>query len=112
MLTPPIPSAEDQLRFLTNVQRVFAEGDFTATYKFALLIALADLAVELGADDGQGLMLSTRQIGERFTQMYWRQALPYGKGLPDSSPSVLVQNNGVQAAVISAIATFRATQGV
>jgi len=112
MLTPPIPSAEDQLRFLTNIQRVFAEGDFTATYKFALLIALADLAVELGADDGRELVLSTRQIGERFIQMYWRQALPYGKGLADLSPGVLVQNNGVQAAVISAIATFRATQGV
>lgn len=112
MLQAPSPSAEDQLRFLSNLQRVFAEGDFTATYKFALLIALADLAVELGADDGRELVLSTRQIGERFIQMYWRQALPYGKGLPDSSPGVLVQNNGVQAAVISAIATFRATQGV
>jgi 5-methylcytosine-specific restriction endonuclease McrA len=112
MPQPPSPSAEDQLRFLSNIQRMFAEGDFTATYKFALLIALADLAVELGADDGRELLLSTRQIGERFIQMYWRQALPYGKGLPDSSPGVLVQNNGAQAAVISAIASFRATQGV
>lgn len=112
MLQLPIPSAEEQLRFLSNIQRVFAEGDFTATYKFALLIALADLAVELGADDGQELMLSTRRIGERFIQMYWRQALPYGKGLPGSSPGVLVQNNGVQAAVISAIAAFRAAEGV
>ena len=108
----PIPSAEDQLRFLSNIQRVFAEGDFTATYKFALLIALADLAVELGADDDRKLVLSTCQIGERFIQMYWRHALPYGKGLPDSSPGVLVQNNGAQAAVISAIGAFRATQSV
>jgi 5-methylcytosine-specific restriction endonuclease McrA len=108
----PIPSAEEQLRFLSNIQRVFAEGDFTATYKYALLIAFADLAVELGADNGRELILSTRQIGERFIQMYWRQALPYGKGLPDSSPGVLVQNKGAQAAVISAIAAFRGTQGV
>ena len=43
------PSAEQQLAFLTKLQRLFAEGDFTATYKFALLIALSDLAVELGA---------------------------------------------------------------
>jgi 5-methylcytosine-specific restriction endonuclease McrA len=119
MLQPPSPSAEDQLRFLSNIQRVFAEGDFTATYKFALLIAFfalliafSDLAVELGADDGRELVLSTRQIGERFIQMYWRHALPYGKGLPDSSPGVLMQNNGVQAAVISAIAAFRVAQGV
>ena len=49
------PSADQQLAFLTKLQRLFAEGDFTATYKFALLIALSDLAVELGADDGAEL---------------------------------------------------------
>ena len=42
------PSPEAQLAFLTKVQRLFAEGDFTATYKFALLIALAAVAVERG----------------------------------------------------------------
>ena len=46
------PSPEAQLQFLSKLQRLFAEGDFTATYKFALLMALADLAIELGADDG------------------------------------------------------------
>ena len=29
-----------------KLRRLFAEGDFTATHKFALIIALADLAVE------------------------------------------------------------------
>ena len=47
-LAVPPPSAEAQLAFLAKLQRLFSEGDFTATYKFALLIALADLAVELG----------------------------------------------------------------
>jgi 5-methylcytosine-specific restriction endonuclease McrA len=108
----PIPSAEDQLGFLSTLQRLFAEGDFTATYKFALLIALADLAVELGADDGGELLLSTRQIGERFILMYWRQALPYGSGRASTSPGVLLQNNGAQAAVISALAQFRSKCGV
>ena len=46
------PSPETQLAFLSKLQRLFAEGDFTSTYKFALLISLADLAVELGRDDG------------------------------------------------------------
>jgi len=44
------PSPEVQLVFLSKLQRLFAEGDFTATYKFALLIALPELAVELGQD--------------------------------------------------------------
>ena len=42
----PIPSEATQLGFLADVQRVLEEGRFTATYKFALLIALTDLAVE------------------------------------------------------------------
>ena len=68
-MTPriPPPSAEQQLVFLAKIQRLFAEGDFTATYKFALLIALADLAVEMGADDGAELNLSVRQIAERLS---------------------------------------------
>lgn len=57
------PSPEAQLQFLSKLQRVFSEGDFTATYKFALLISLADLAVEFGADDNNALILATRQIG-------------------------------------------------
>lgn len=107
-----LPSAEGQLLFLSKLQRLFSESDFTATYKFALLIALADLAVELGADDGGALVLSTRQIGERFIQIYWRQALPYGTGRANATPGILIQNNGTQAAVISAIAAFRVKHGV
>lgn len=105
----PPPSPEAQLQFLTKLQRVFAEGDFTATYKFALLIALADLAIECGADDGRELLLTTRQIGERFIALYWKHGLPYSAGFPGSAPGVLVQNKGAQAAVVTAISTFRAS---
>ena len=106
-----LPSAEEQLVFLGKLQRIFTESDFTATYKFALLIALADLAVELGADNGEELVVSIRQIAERFIQMYWRHALPFGTGRPNTFSGVLTQNNGVQAAVVSAIATFRTRHG-
>ena len=107
----PAPSAEMQLAFLSKLQRLFAEGDFTATYKFALLVALSDLAVERGADDGRELLLSIRQIADRFVQLYWRHALPYGTGRPDTDVGVLVQNLGVQAAVLTSIAAFRASSG-
>lgn len=107
----PAPLAEVQLAFLSKLQRLFAEGDFTATYKFALLIALSDLAVELGTDDGAELPLSIQQIADRFVQLYWRHALPYGTGRPDTQVGVLVQNLGVQAAVLSSIAAFRASCG-
>ncbi|NMF98954.2 HNH endonuclease [Aromatoleum toluolicum] len=108
----PPPSPEAQLLFLTKLQRLFAEGDFTATYKFALLITLADLSVELGADDGSELVLTNRQIGEHFIGLYWQHCLPYSSGHATSAPGVLVQNNGAQAAVVSAVSTFRANTAV
>ena len=42
------------IQFLINVQRLLDEGLFVATYKFALLLSLADLAIELGDDSGAG----------------------------------------------------------
>ena len=92
---------EFQLDFLSKLQRLFAEGDFTATYKFALLIALADLSVELGRDDNESLQLPYRSIGLKFIQLYWQQAAPF------TGEDVLIQNLGTQAAVVSAIATYR-----
>lgn len=103
------PSAEFQLGFLSKLQRVFSEGDFTATYKFALLVALAELAVEKGEDNSSTLAVTIRQIAERFIQLYWQQATPYGTGAPGSAPGVLVQNVGVQAAVLTAICEFRSS---
>jgi hypothetical protein len=47
-MTYPTPSAEHQLWFLNNVQRLLSDGRFVASYKFALLKALADLAVTHG----------------------------------------------------------------
>lgn len=112
MAAVPPPTAEAQLVFLTKLQRLFAEGAFTATYKFALLVALSELAVELGSDDGRELSLTTRRIGERFIHLYWQQTSPYGTGRVDASPGILVQNIGAQAAVVAAIAAFRSQVSV
>ena len=101
------PSPEAQLVFLSKLQRLFAEGDFTATYKFALLIALADLAVELGDDSGAALELGHRGIAAKFIELYWQQSAPYSTGRSGTSHSVLVQNSGTQAAIITAVAEFR-----
>lgn len=106
-MTRSPPSHEEQIKFLTKLQRIFTEGDFTATYKFALLITLAELAVEFGSDDGNELVLENRQIGLRFIALYWKQSLPYSAGRAECTPGVLVQNIGAQAAVISEITRFR-----
>ncbi len=51
-MTWTIPTPEEQVKFLRNIQRLLAEGLFVASYKFALLHALADLAVLKGDDTG------------------------------------------------------------
>jgi 5-methylcytosine-specific restriction endonuclease McrA len=107
----PVPDAASQLGFLAKLQRLFAEGEFTATYKFALLIALADLAVETGRDDGEPLRLFTRRIAMEFVRLYWQQSVPYAQGGHGRDLDVLVQNAGKQAAVISAIVAFRKSTG-
>lgn len=100
------PSAEDQLDFLAKIQRLFNESDFSSTYKYALLISLADLAIELGKDDNSKLELTNRQIAERFIELYWQQSSPYKTSKANDS-GVLYQNHGTQAAIIKAIQTFR-----
>lgn len=91
---------------------MFAEGDFTATYKYALLIALADLAVELGQDDGEPVRLSHRAIAAKFIELYWQQSMPYSNGESSAPARVLLQNGGAQAAIISAVVEFRAMNPV
>jgi hypothetical protein len=108
----PVPSAEAQLAFLTKVQRLFAEGEFTATYKYALLAALADIAVELGQDDGAELRLRLGEVAERFIVLYWRQTMPYAAPGRAVEPGVLVQNLGAQAAVVKAIEAFQRGTGL
>lgn len=93
------PSAQEQIQFLLNIQRLLNEGNFVATYKYALLLSLADLSVEHGEGGGNALMISTAAIAEKFIQYYWRQSLPFA-GLGGERAGVLWQNTGPQAAVV------------
>lgn len=74
------PSDQRQIEILLKVQRLLEEGSFTSTYKFALVQALVELAVETGNDDDQELVVSSRAIAERFIASYWPQVRPYVRG--------------------------------
>lgn len=89
-----VPTPEEQVQFLTNMQRLLSEGSFVATYKYALVLTLADLALERGDDSGNSLTISTRDIAEKFVQYYWKQCRPYEGRI------VLRQNTGQPAEVI------------
>ena len=101
-MTWAIPTPEEQVQFLRNVQRLLAEGSFVASYKYALLHALADLAVLKGEDTGAPLDLSTKDIAAKFVELYWRQCRPFQVG-GATAGLVLRQNAGRQASVISQI---------
>jgi HNH endonuclease len=94
------PTPEFQLQFLDYLQRIFAEGEFTATYKFALLIALADLAVEKGDDSVKELELTSRDIARKFIGYYDRQTRPYPY---TDKPRILHQNTGRQARIVTIV---------
>jgi 5-methylcytosine-specific restriction endonuclease McrA len=102
------PTSDDQIRFLVNLQRLLEEGLFVASYKFALLLSLADLAIERGDDSGAPLPLTVEQIAEKFIRYYWRQAVPY---TTPQAGRVLQQNTGKQAAVLSKLADARRRYG-
>jgi hypothetical protein len=87
---------QQQLEFLSNIQRLLGEGQFTATYKYALLLSIADICVEEGEDDGAPFVIQTGKIAEKFIAYYWPQVRPY-EGV------VLRQNTGNAPAIISAL---------
>ncbi len=107
MTTWPLPTPEHQLEFLQRIQSLFEDGDFSATYKFALLMSLAELAVERGTDDGRPLDLDLIQVGEKFAELYWPQTVPYSSGTTGASIDILAQNKGAQAAVINELLKLR-----
>jgi hypothetical protein len=108
MIRLPAPTAAEQVMFLGHLERLLSEGQFVATYKYALLVAIADLAVQLGCDDGSELDLPVHQIAEQFIELYWRHGAPYGRGVGDGAYNILKQNTGQQASMLVIIEQLRA----
>ena len=101
------PSPEDQIRFIANIERILSEGSFVATYKYALLVALVELAIERGDDSNRQLALPIHDIADKFAELYWRQAAPYEADGGSGPGLVLHQNQGKQASAISRLARLR-----
>ncbi|BBL21472.1 hypothetical protein F939_02631 [Acinetobacter radioresistens DSM 6976 = NBRC 102413 = CIP 103788] len=99
------PTAQEQLKFLKNIQLILQSGSFSSTYKFALLISLSRLAIEKGENSGEQLVLEYSDIAETFIELYWKQAVPYT--FNDEGQLILNQNNGKQAAIVNQIIELR-----
>src|SRR4051812_28060753 len=106
-MTPP--TADEQVAFLANLQRLLAEGSFVASYKYALLLALADLSVEIGDDTGGPLPVPITALAEKIVHYYWRQALPYP--VTEGAGTILLQNKGRQAKIVRLVENARVHAG-
>lgn len=98
-------SAEAQLGFLANLQRILAEGSFVATYKYALIRILADISIERAPDADGTLPIRLDELAERFIEMYWRQAAPF------KLRRTLMQNTGKQALMLTRLVALRERAG-
>jgi hypothetical protein len=103
---PAGPSAEAQLRFLQQIGRILDEGRFTTTYKFALLIALTNLAIRRGSDDGSPLTVDLDELALEFINIHWGMARPF----PGADGKILrfSTNSKKQAAVMASLSQHAA----
>ena len=60
--------------FAERLLTVLADGAFTSTYKYAVLLGLVDLCVEYSTRAGGApTSVTTRQLAERILELYWPQ---------------------------------------
>jgi hypothetical protein len=72
------PTEQDAIGLAERVLGILNEGGFSATYKFALFVAILDLCIENTARGGAPpTTLTTRQLAEKVVELYWNHASPY-----------------------------------
>jgi hypothetical protein len=95
------------IAFAEKVLELLDEGRYTATYKYAVLLALIDLCLErTQASGAPPEVVTTRELAEKIVEIYWPHTAPFGQHV--SQASVLHQTTVGQAEIVSAIAGFRA----
>jgi len=91
------------LRLAERLIQLLDEGSFAATYKYAVIVGLLDLSLELTSATGVPPdTITTRQLAEKVIELYWPHCAPYGEHILRQSSS------GTQAEVVKRIQAFRA----
>lgn len=91
--------------FAEKVLELLDEGRYTATYKYAVLLALIDVSLETTAQSGSPPdVVTTRQLAEKVVELYWPHTAPFSGRIP---LSMLRQSTTGQAEIVSAIGSFR-----
>lgn len=94
--------ADTTIRFIERFLGLLDQGRYVATYKYAVLLGLIDLALERTLHDGSPpTTVTTRQLADKIIDLYWRQcSLFEGK-------AILMQSTGKQAKILRLIVEFR-----
>lgn len=102
-----IGAMQQQLDFIAYIQRMLVEGEFTATYKYALLHAIADICVEHQNEDQSAPMeIKIDTLVDKFIQLYWNHSMPYAASndiVTNTEDMLLKQNSPSQAKFITEI---------
>lgn len=92
-MASPSESSRTAIQLAERLIQLLGRGGFTATYKYAVLVALMDLCLELTSATGlPPEMITTRQLAEKVIELYWLHCAPY-----DSAHGVLRQSTGGDA---------------
>ena len=92
----------DALTFAEKLLTLLDEGAFTTSYKFAVLLGLLDLSVELTDESEHTLTaITTLHLAEKVLEIYWRQTLPF------QADKILLAGRSGQAEIVSSILKFQ-----
>lgn len=95
--------SDTAIGFATRLLELVHRGGATSSYKYALLTALIELAIEAR---GRGVvgsaLVTTRELAERMLALYWQHALPWGER------GVLDQMGGGRRSLVDRIVELRA----
>jgi hypothetical protein len=99
------PDPRGAIGFAEKILELLDEGRYTATYKYAVLLALIDLCLEgTQASGAPAQMVTTRQLADKVVELYWPHTIPFAGHTPGV---VLRQNTTGQAEIVSLIRRFR-----
>lgn len=96
------------IAFAEKILFLLEHGRFTATYKYAVLLALMDLCLEGATRSGAAPQsVTTHQLATKVLELYWPHAVTF-----DAHDHILLQNQplrsgGGQAAIVTEIVKFR-----
>lgn len=101
-------NSDDAIAFGEKVLAMLDQGSFTATYKYAVLLALIDACMEHTDAHGRApARLHPSVLANRVIELYWPQTGLYGDAHGEA-PVVLRQNSGGQAEIVSLVHRYRA----